>query len=276
MGKVKIGIIGGSGLDNPDLLENRKEKEVNTLYGKPSSPLVLGTIKGTDCVLLGRHGKGHTISPSNVNYRANISALQSEGCTHVIVTTACGSLQENVHPGEIVIIDQFIDRTQGRKQTFYDGSPDAPKGICHIPMNEPFCRRTREILQKCVSELGLSHHKEGTMITIEGPRFSTKAESKLWRAWGAHVVNMSTVPEVVLANEAGLPYAALALVTDYDSWREDTEAVHVELAVKTFKENAQRAIKVLLAAIPEIAQGAWEDTLTECQRIAKSSIMLPH
>ncbi|KAL8583792.1 hypothetical protein ACOMHN_036427 [Nucella lapillus] len=276
MGKVKIGIIGGSGLDNPELLENRREKVVNTAYGKPSDALILGTIKGTECVLLGRHGRGHTISPSNVNYRANIAALEGEGCTHVVVTTACGSLQENIHPGEIVLIDQFIDRTQGRKQTFYDGTPEAPPGICHIPMNEPFCSKTREILRQCVAELGLSHHACGTMLTIEGPRFSSKAESKLWHSWGAHCVNMSTVPEVVLANEKGLCYAALALVTDYDSWKEEAEAVHVELAVKTFKENAKRAIDVLLAAIPCIAQEDWADTLAEKQEIAKSSIMLPH
>lgn len=273
MSNVKIGIIGGSGLDNPDLLVNRSEKEVNTIFGKPSSPLVLGKIKGTDCVLLGRHGRGHTISPSNVNYRANILALKNEGCTHIVVTTACGSLQENFHPGEIVLIDQFIDRTQGRNQTFYDGSSEKYKGICHIPMNEPFCARTREILRQCVSELGFSHHEAGTMVTIEGPRFSTKAESKLWRMWGAHVVNMSTVPEVVLAAEAGLPYASMALVTDYDSWREDTEAVSVDLAVKTFKENAEKAIKVLLTAIPRIAQEDWSDTLKECKRVAESAVM---
>lgn len=276
MVKVKIGIIGGSGLDNPQLLENRSEKDVETPYGKPSDSLILGTIEGVDCVLLSRHGRGHRINPSNVNYRANIEALKKEGCTHVVVTTACGSLQENIHPGDIVLIDQFIDRTQGRKQTFFDGSPNAPPGVCHIAMNEPFCKQTREILQKCLADLGLSHHTGGTMITIEGPRFSTKAESKLWRLWGAHVINMSTVPEVVLANEAGLLYASLALVTDYDSWKEDTEAVHVELVMKTFKENADRAIKVLLEAVPRIANQDWTQALKECEKMAKSSVMLPH
>ncbi|XP_025108953.1 S-methyl-5'-thioadenosine phosphorylase-like [Pomacea canaliculata] len=276
MAKVKIGIIGGSGLDNPSLLENRMEKLVDTPYGKPSDALIIGTISGIDCVLLARHGRKHSISPSNVNYRANIYALKQEGCSHILVTTACGSLQENIHPGEIVVIDQFIDRTKRRIETFYDGSPEAPKGICHIPMNEPFCKRTREILSTCLEDLGLSHHKYGTMITIEGPRFSSKAESKLWRSWGAHVINMSTVPEVVLAKEAGLCYASLALVTDYDSWRDDTEAVHVELAVSTFKENAVKACKVLLAAIPHIAEEDWTDTLAENKKIVASSIMLSH
>lgn len=276
MAKVKIGIIGGSGLDNPQLLENRQEKSVDTPYGPPSDNLILGKIEGVECVLLSRHGRGHRINPSNVNYRANIHALKCEGCTHIVVTTACGSLQEDMHPGDIVLIDQFIDRTFKREQTFYDGSPNSPVGICHIPMNEPFCKRTREILHRCIADLKFKHHKEGTMITIEGPRFSSKAESKLWRSWGAHVINMSTVPEVVLANEAGIPYASMALVTDYDSWREDTEAVHVELAMKTFKENAERAIQVLLAAIPRIAEEDWTETLKECKRIAESSIMKPH
>ncbi|XP_048972145.1 S-methyl-5'-thioadenosine phosphorylase isoform X3 [Canis lupus dingo] len=143
-GKSKIGIIGGTGLDDPEILEGRTEKYVDTPFGKPSDALILGKIKNVDCVLLARHGRQHSIMPSNVNYQANIWALKEEGCTHVIVTTACGSLREEIQPGDIVIIDQFIDRTTKRPQTFYDGSHACARGVCHIPMAEPFCPKTRE------------------------------------------------------------------------------------------------------------------------------------
>ncbi|RUS68872.1 hypothetical protein EGW08_023364, partial [Elysia chlorotica] len=229
MGKVKIGIIGGSGMDDPLLLEDKKEKKVTTPFGDPSDVLLVGTIKGVDCVLLARHGRRHEFSPTNVNYRANIWALKQEGCTHLVVTTACGSLQEDKHPGEIVLLDDFFDRTNQRKLTFYDGSCKEAHGICHAPMNEPFCPKTRALLASSIEALGYSFHKKGTMLTIEGPRFSSRAESKLFHQWGADVVNMSTVPEVALAKEVGLLYASIALITDYDSWREDTEAVSKNL-----------------------------------------------
>ncbi|KAI8787035.1 S-methyl-5-thioadenosine phosphorylase [Biomphalaria glabrata] len=270
---IKIGIIGGSGLDDPNILDNRQEKFINTPFGQPSDSLILGTIKGVDCVLLARHGRKHSLSPSLINYRANIWALHAEGCTHVVATTACGSLQENVHPGEIVLIDDFLDRTTKRVSTFFDGSsPEAP-GVCHVPMNEPFNPLLRAILASSIKSLNYKFHERGTMITIEGPRFSTRAESRLWRQWRADVVNMSTVPEVVLAKEVGLLYASLALVTDYDSWRDDHEAVHVEMAVKTFKENAERACKILQLAIPKIAEENWDQEILKTLEIAKNSIM---
>ncbi|CAG5121271.1 unnamed protein product [Candidula unifasciata] len=273
MSKVKIGIIGGSGLDDPHLLENRQEKSVVTPFGKPSDVLVTGTIKDVDCVLLARHGRKHDIAPSAVNYRANVWALKEEGCTHLVVTTACGSLQESIHPGDIVLIDDFIDRTTKRKQSFYDGTLNEFQGISHVPMNEPFCPLLRTMLAASIKSLGYSFRERGTMITIEGPRFSTRAESRLWRQWRADVVNMSTVPEVVLAKEAGLLYASLALVTDYDSWRDDYEAVHVELAVKTFKDNAAKACKVFLHAIPRIAEKDWSNFISKNKEVARCSIM---
>ncbi|GFO04663.1 S-methyl-5'-thioadenosine phosphorylase [Plakobranchus ocellatus] len=273
MGKIKIGIIGGSGMDNPLILEDRKEKKVTTPFGDPSDVLILGTIKGVDCVLLARHGRSHNLFPSIVNYRANIWALKEEGCSHLIATTMCGSLQENKHPGEIVLIDDFIDRTTKRKLTFFDCTSDAASGVCHVPMNEPFCPKTRAVLASCVKALGYPFHEKGTMITIEGPRFSTRAESRLFRQWRADVVNMSTVPEVTLAKEVGLLYASVALVTDYDSWREDREAVNVELAVKTFKENADKACKVLLYAIPKIAEQDWDEDIQQNEEIARSSVL---
>ncbi|KAF3852567.1 hypothetical protein F7725_005922 [Dissostichus mawsoni] len=249
---IKIGIIGGSGLDDPDILEGRTERYVDTPYGKPSDALILGRIKNVECVLLARHGRQHTIMPSNVNYQANIWALREEGCTHLLVTTACGSLREEIQPGDIVLIDQFIDRTTKRAQTLYDGQPSSPPGVSHIPMAEPFCNRTRE-----------------------GPRFSSRAESLMFRQWGADVINMSTVPEVVLAKEAGLCYASIAMATDYDCWKEHEEAVCVDNVLKTMKENANKASSILLTAIPLISQMDWAHTIKTLKTMAQSSVMLP-
>ncbi|XP_059197159.1 S-methyl-5'-thioadenosine phosphorylase isoform X1 [Centropristis striata] len=258
---IKIGIIGGSGLDDPDILEGRTERYVDTPYGKPSDALILGKIKNVECVLLARHGRQHTIMPSNVNYQANIWALREEGCTHLLVTTACGSLREEIQPGDIVIIDQFIDRTTKRAQTLYDGQPTSPSGVCHIPMAEPFCNRTREVLVEVARSLGVKCHVRGTMLSIEGPRFSSRAESLMFRQWGADVINMTTVPEVVLAKEAGLCYASIAMATDYDCWKEHEEAVCVDNVLKTMKENANKASSILLTAIPQISQMDWAQTI---------------
>uniref|UniRef100_U3JEH1 S-methyl-5'-thioadenosine phosphorylase n=1 Tax=Ficedula albicollis TaxID=59894 RepID=U3JEH1_FICAL len=257
----KIGIIGGTGLDDPDILEGRTEKYVDTPYGKPSDALILGKIKNVDCVLLARHGRHHTIMPSNVNYRANIWALKEENCSHVLVTTACGSLREEIQPGDLVIIDQFIDRTTKRHCTLYDGQHSSLSGVCHIPMAEPFCTKTREVLIDTARKLGLQCHSKGTMITIEGPRFSSRAESCVFRSWGADVINMTTVPEVILAKEAGMSYASIAMATDYDCWKEHEEAVSVDKVLKTLKGNANKATSILLTAIPQIGSMEWTDTL---------------
>ncbi|KAG8595447.1 hypothetical protein GDO81_001520 [Engystomops pustulosus] len=272
---VKVGIIGGSGLDDPDILEGRTEKYVETPFGKPSDALVLGKIKNVDCVLLARHGRQHTIAPTNVNFRANIWALKMEGCTHILVTTACGSLREEIQPGDIVVIDQFIDRTTKREQTFYDGAPGCLPGVCHIPMAEPFCGKTREVLIDIAKKLGIKCHTKGTMITIEGPRFSSKAESHMFRLWGADVINMTTVPEVVLAKEAGLCYASLAMATDFDCWKEHEEAVSVDKVLKTLKENANKATSILLTAIPQIAAMDWTDTIQNMKCTVELSVMMP-
>ncbi|GAB6025305.1 hypothetical protein CHUAL_010723 [Chamberlinius hualienensis] len=271
---VKIAIIGGSGLNNPELISNRQEKEVpETPYGKPSDNLVSGQIGGVDCVLLCRHGRHHTISPTNVNYRANIWALKNEGCTHIIATTACGSLQEDIHPGDFVLLDQFIDRTTKRQSTFYDGGATSPKGICHIPMHQPFCEQTRKILAECCKILGLRCHKSGTNITIEGSRFSTRAESRLFKSWGAHVINMTTVPEVVLAKEMGISYAAVALVTDYDCWRETGETVSQGGVLATLRQNSKNMTSLLFEAIPKIAVADYTATFAENEATAMSAIL---
>ncbi|MBN3273331.1 MTAP phosphorylase, partial [Polyodon spathula] len=359
---LQIGIIGGSGLDDPDILEGRSERYVETPYGKPSDALIVGKIKGVDCVLLARHGRQHTIMPTNVNHRANIWALKEEGCTHLVVTTACGSLKEEIQPGDIVIIDQFIDRcfltnlrqtfmfflvssewsvnstlstidfclssrvivfrsgcksidiiiflllyvinfknrniglttwligyskytfiyfnghystryfftkmvtcydrlTTKRHQTFYDGSSTSPAGVCHIPMADPFCKKTREVLIEVARNLGVKCHPKGTMLTIEGPRFSSRAESLMFRQWGVDVLNMTTVPEVVLAREAGLCYASIAMATDYDCWKEHEETVCVDNVLKTMKENANKAASILLTAVPHISKMDWVETV---------------
>ncbi|MBN3315632.1 MTAP phosphorylase, partial [Atractosteus spatula] len=265
-----IGIIGGSGLDDPDILEGRIEKYVDTPYGKPSDALIVGKIKHVDCVLLARHGRQHTIMPTDINYRANVWALKEEGCTHLLVTTACGSLREEIQPGDIVILDQFIDRTTKRPQTFYDGRPTSPPGVCHIPMADPFCTKTRQVLLEVARNLGVKIHPKGTVLTIEGPRFSSRAESLMFRLWGADVINMTSVPEVVLAREAGLCYASIAMATDYDCWREHEEAVCVDNVLKTMKENANKAASILLTAIPHISKTDWSQTM-KCMKVSRHS-----
>ena len=237
---VKVGIIGGSGIDDSLNLSRVDRHKVHTPYGAPSDRLVTGLLGGREVVLLARHGAQHRVMPSLVNYRANIWALKEAGVTHVLATTACGSLREAIQPGHLVMVDQFIDRTTRRIQTFYEGHQ-----VCHIPMSEPFCPRLRALLNEEAAALGIPHHEAGTVVTIEGPRFSSKAESRMFRAWGGDVVNMSTVPEVVLAREAGLCYAAIAMSTDYDCWHDSKEPVTIDLVIQTMAGNAAHENRLL-------------------------------
>nr|XP_039272523.1 S-methyl-5'-thioadenosine phosphorylase-like [Styela clava] len=272
---IKVGIIGGTGLNNPDILENRVEKEVNTSYGKPSDTLVCGTISGIKCVILSRHGHGHSISPTLINFRANICALKEEGCTHILATSACGSLKEEIAPGHFVIMDQFIDRTFNRHVTFYDQQPGSWKGVSHIPMGEPFSPYIGKILTKACKENGVIFHPNGTTVTIEGPRFSTVAESNIFRSWNADLVNMTTVPEVTLAKEAGLMYGVLGMATDYDCWKKHEEAVSVESVMAVMKKNSEMGTKILKTAVRLIAEyGDWTKEIKEAQDVATKSIML--
>eukprot|EP01051_Picozoa_sp_SAG22_P007908 SAG22_NODE_575_length_8991_cov_12.134859_8_plen_232_part_00 len=174
---IKIGIIGGSGLDDPAIMDSPTETVVDTPYGRPSDSLIEGVISGVPCAILARHGRQHTINPTNVNYRANIYALKAVGCTHVVVSTAVGILTEKVAPGELCLLDQYIDRTTKRQQSFYDGEPNHPHGVCHIPQGDPFCEETRSTVLATARELGLEMHPTATIVTIEGPRFSSRAES---------------------------------------------------------------------------------------------------
>ncbi|MAG07955.1 S-methyl-5'-thioadenosine phosphorylase [Candidatus Woesearchaeota archaeon] len=249
---VKIGIIGGSGLDNPDILEDAKEIEVDTPYGKPSS-LKTGKIKGVDVVLIARHGRGHEITPTKVNNRANIHALKEQECTHILATTACGSLRKEIDRGHLVVLDQFIDFTRHRPITFHDTFPGGGgENAKHTAMPEPFSDDLRKAFIETAKELGIKHHEKGTVITIEGPRFSTKAESNMFRVWGADVINMSVAPECVLANEAGIPYAAVAMATDYDSWAEEEESVTWEEILGIFKQNVEKVTELLTNTITKI------------------------
>lgn len=249
---AKVGIIGGSGLDDPGILQDAEDRETNTRFGRPSSPLRAGKIEGTEVVLIARHGRRHTIPPSQVNYRANILALKEAGCTHILATTAVGSLREEIQRGDLVILDQFIDFTRQRAVTFHDYF--APGEAVHTPMAEPFSEELRERLIRNAEALRYSSHPRGTVITIEGPRFSTKAESHMFRAWGADVINMSIAPEVILANEAGVPYAAVAMSTDYDCWKEDEEPVSWEEILRVFKGNAEKVTQLLVRTIAEFSR----------------------
>ncbi len=244
---VKVGIIGGSGLDDPDILKNPSEVTINTPYGNPSSVLMCGSISGVDVAILARHGKDHSILPTGVNFRANIWALKEHGCTHILAATAVGSLREEIAPGHLVFPGQFIDFTKKRETTFFDEDV-----VVHTPMAEPFCPNLRRLFAATARDLDLLHHTDKTVITIEGPRFSTRAESHMFRSWNADVINMSTVPEVNLAREKKIHYASVAMSTDYDCWREGEESVTWEMILETMQQNADKVIKLFLDVIPKI------------------------
>ena len=255
---ARVGIIGGSGLDDPELLKDAADESFATPWGEPSSPLRRGVIGGVECVLLARHGRQHTIPPTHVNNRANLHALLAAGCTHLLATTAVGSLRAEIGRGDLVIVDQFIDFTRFRKTSFHERfAPGAkPAGAIgstvHTAMADPFSPELRELLIASARELGLSHHANGTVVTIEGPRFSTRAESRMFRGWGADVINMSIAPECALANEAGIPYAAVAMSTDYDCWKEDEEPVTWEQIVAIFEENVEKVVRLLVKTIAKL------------------------
>ncbi|MEK6859432.1 MAG: S-methyl-5'-thioadenosine phosphorylase [Nanoarchaeota archaeon] len=246
---VKIGIIGGSGLDDPGIISDYTEKDVDTPFGKPSSKLTCGKISGVEVCILSRHGKNHEIPPSLVNYRANIYALRKEGCTHILATSAVGSLRDEIKPGNLVFPSQFIDFAKQRKMSFFDEIGE----VRHTPMAEPYDKKIREILCSLCDKLGFNYNKDKTLIIIEGPRFSTKAEAFLFRQWGADIIGMTGVPECILANEISLPYQTIAMSTDYDCWKEGEESVTFEMVLKRMKENADKVKQLLLIAIPKIA-----------------------
>ncbi len=245
-----IGIIGGTGLEKTDILKNPVKIKITTEFGEPSSDILTGEMYGKKIAVISRHGTEHTITPTHVNNRANITALQQLGCEKIIATTACGSLREKIEPGHFVIADQFIDFTRHRITSFHDKFEAG--NMQHCPMAEPFNKKLRDLIFNACQNLKLPIHKKGTIITIEGPRFSTKAESHMFRQWGADVINMSTAPEVSLANEANIDYAAIAIVTDYDCWKEGEESVSIELVIENFHKNIKNLMNLLTESIKTI------------------------
>jgi len=243
---VKVGIIGGSGVYNTKLLKNEEKIKINTPYGPTSDLVTTGTINGVNVVFIPRHGSKHTINPTNVNYRANIWALKELGVTHIIASNAVGSLREEYKPGDLVFPDQFIDRTTKRISTFYEGNK-----VAHISVAEPFCINLNKLLSSKAKEARFRYHNKGCAIIIEGPRFSTKAESKMFQNWGGDIIGMTTVPECVLAREAGICYASIGMVTDYDVWKEGDE-VSTKKLIDTMKQNVEKVKKIITESINEI------------------------
>jgi 5'-methylthioadenosine phosphorylase len=241
--RPSLGIIGGSGLYNISGLSDIVEHDVDTPFGKPSDPVVVGTLAGQRVAFLARHGRGHRFSPSEVNYRANVHALKQLGVERVIAVSACGSLREDYAPGHIVIPDQVYDNTKGRERSFFGGGY-----VAHVGVADPFCPTLSTQLYEAVKHAGATVHRGGAFITIEGPRFSTKAESNAFRQWGMSLVGMTTSPEAFLAREAELCYACMAHVTDYDVWHVSEEPVTVEMIIRILHQNtvlAQQALTEL-------------------------------
>lgn len=247
--KPVLGVIGGSGLYNMPDLTDVEMQEVSTPFGEPSSPLAIGVLNGRKVVFLARHGIGHIYPPTAVNYRANIYALKMFGVERILAVSACGSLREDYVPGEFVIPDQLFDHTVSRPRSFFESGL-----VTHISVADPFCPDLSETLASSTEEVSGRVHRGGSYITIEGPRFSTRAESNIYRAWGMSIIGMTTSPEAFLAREAEMCYAVMAHVTDYDVWHQAEEPVTVEMVFQTVKKNtnlAQEVIAHLVAALPD-------------------------
>ncbi|XP_016840476.1 S-methyl-5'-thioadenosine phosphorylase [Nasonia vitripennis] len=279
--KIKVGIIGGSGLSDPANLIFKYKSEIpqedaRNEFGRPSSALQEGTIAGVDVVLLSRHGPGHKITPTSVNYRANIESLRLAGCTHILASTACGSLSESISRGQLVIPDSFIDRTIHRKGTFYDGTSQNYPGVCHVPMEPAFDPRTSQVLEDAAAKIGAPVRRGGTIVSIEGPRFSSKAESNMFRQWGGHLINMTTCPEVILAKEAGMLYAAVAIATDYDCWRDATDTVCAADVLTVFKKNVGKVTQLLVQAVELLGQEKWDDHIDSLKNVLKTNNVSSH
>ena len=241
MTKWTLGIIGGSGLYELDDLEDRREEQMETPWGEPSDALLRGRIRDVELVFLPRHGRGHRLTPTTVPYRANIDALKRAGVTDILSVSACGSLQEDYAPGHFVMVDNFIDRTFAREKSFF-----GPGMVAHVSVAHPVCDRLSTLAGDAMVVAGGTVHRGGTYLAMEGPQFSSLAESKLYRQWGCDVIGMTNMPEAKLAREAELPYATLAMVTDYDCWREETEAVSVSNVLEVMSANTALAKKAIV------------------------------
>lgn len=257
-----LGVIGGSGLYAIEELESIEQRNITTPFGDPSSPIMLGEIGQKRVAFLARHGLDHSLSPTQVPYRANIYALKSIGVQRVVSVSACGSLREDYKPGEIVVPNQLYDNTKARHNTFFDGNL-----VAHVGVADPFCLELSGLLADSVEAADGIVHRSGAYITIEGPRFSTRAESNTYRAWGMSIIGMTTSPEAFLAREAELCYSVMAHITDYDVWHQTEEPVSAGMVFQIVKQNthlAQEALKDLLGKLP----GSWE---CDCQRALENS-----
>ena len=244
-----VGIIGGSGLYDIDGLHDKTWRQVETPWGPPSDALLFGRLGEVECVFLPRHGRGHPTSPTHLNYRANIAAMKQSGVTDVLSLSAVGSLREDLPPGHFVIVDQFIDRSFARERSFFGEGV-----VAHVSVADPVCRRLGDALEEAARAIGLPVTRGGTYLVMEGPQFSTRAESELYRSWGCSVIGMTNMPEAKLAREAELNYATVAMVTDYDCWHPDHEHVTVETVVRVLLDNADRARDLVRAVVPMIGQ----------------------
>ncbi len=249
MAEARIGVIGGSGLYEMEGLTEIEEVKVKTPFGEPSDLIVIGTLEGRRVAFLPRHGRGHRIMPTELPSRANIYALKSLGVEHIIAVSACGSMKEAIHPLDMVIPDQIFDRTKGRINTFFGGGV-----VAHISFDEPFCPDLSALLYQAAKETGAKVHKGGTFVVIEGPSFSTKAESRIYRGWGVEIIGMTVLPEAKLAREAEICYAVLANVTDYDVWHVSEEPVSVEMLIDNLLKNAEMAKKIIKKVVPNIPE----------------------
>ncbi len=237
---MRTGIIGGSGLYNMQGVEMIDTLTIDTPYGAPSDELTLASIHGHEVVFLPRHGRGHHIPPHKINYRANIYAMKLAGVTRMISISAVGSLRQKIEPGHFVLVDQFVDRTHGRENTFFDGPI-----VAHVPMGDPVCKCLKSKLIDACSAADITTHTSGTYLTMQGPQFSTRAESELYRSWGMDVIGMTNMPEAKLAREAEICYATVAMSTDYDCWHEEEEDVSVQSIIEVMEGNVSKAQTML-------------------------------
>ena len=243
--RTVLGIIGGSGLYDIEGLETLREERVATPWGEPSDALRFGRIAGVDVVFLARHGRGHRLSPSDVNYRANIDAMKRAGVTDIISVSACGSLKEHLSPGTFVLVDQFIDRTFAREKSFYGAGL-----VAHVSMAHPVCPKLVDALEQAARASAIAYQRGGVYLAMEGPQFSSLAESELYRSWNCDVIGMTNMPEAKLAREAELPYATVAMVTDYDCWHPGHDNVDVATIVRVLHDNAAKACGLIERVAP--------------------------
>ncbi len=246
---MKIGIIGGSGLDDPDIIIDLKSQTWATPYGETT--IKSGRLNGDDIFFVPRHGNHHQFSPTHVNYRTNVQTLRDLKVSHIIATNACGSLKAEIDRGDFIIPNQFIDFTRNRINTFHD---DFSQGMFHEVMADPFDKSLSDLLYSVAGDLGFRVHKDKTLVTIEGPRFSTRAESKMYISWGADIINMTVATEAALAKEAGIPYAVIAMSTDYDCWKEDEDMPVWQDILAIFNKNVHNVKKILLEAIHRLSK----------------------